>query len=155
MATYSSYQVTDIDATAPQKLQPSELGGRVRVAYGRFTTPSAGLPVGDIVRMVKVPKGARLVAIFHAFAGMSSGAGVAGADIGDSDNPTRFATAVNLDTGGSGFAPINQDTTAGLREPALGQGYIFPQETAITYRVTGEAWAGNKTINVVAFYAVD
>lgn len=154
MATQYSLQVADLKGGKADKLQPSELGGRIRVAYGRFITPPAGLQVGDVVEMVPVPKGARVLAIYNNNAPFSTGPGAAGADIGDADNPTRYATALFLDTFQSLFVPLDLDTGF-QREPAHGHGYVYPHDSFITYRVTGEAWAGNAALQTIVYYVVD
>ncbi len=155
MATVQSYQIQDLDTIPQKNLMPSELAGRVRTAYFSFDTGASGPAVNDVIELVKVPKGARILSIYLNWEAMSSGAGTAGADIGDSGDPDRFVTALNMDAAGSGFVSLRLDGTNGLREPAFGFGYQYPAESRITATVTGEAWAANASLRGFVSYVVD
>ena len=157
MATFKSTQVTLIDALAGQAydaLKPNILSGRVRCAVWDYKTPGAGAPaVGDDIHLVKLPKGARVIGIYHNWEAMSSAAGTAGADIGDAGDDDRYAAAVNMDAAGSGLITLRLDASA--VEPVLGFGYEQTAETVVKGKVTGEAFAVTKQWRGVVFYVVD
>lgn len=152
---FYSDQITDIDQTKPAKMvKPNELKGRVRAAYFSYKTPAAGAPaVGEIVQLVKVPKGARIIDQYLNWEALSSGAGTAGADIGDGGDADRFLTALNMDSAGEKSRGFRLDNSA--REPALGFGYEYTAEDTIDATVTGEAWAVSKYVRGVFFYVLD
>lgn len=156
MATVKSFQVTDIDAKPAVKLGPSELAGRSRKAHFSFDTGASGPAVGDIVELVELPEGARVLGISMGWEAMSSGAGTAGADYGDSGDADRFITALNMEAA-SDYQPraLRVDGTNALREPAFGVGFKYSAKTRVTATVTGEAWANNATLRGTVDYQID
>lgn len=60
MATVYSVQKTKWSVNNPsEKVNTNELAGRVRVAYGEYTTASTAS--GDVIEMFNLPNGARIV----------------------------------------------------------------------------------------------
>lgn len=148
-------KIVDTQAGTYTPLQANQLGGRARIATFRYKTAGGGGPaVGDTVSLTKVPKGARVLGIWVQWEAMSSGAGTAGADFGDSGDPDRFVAAENLDAAGTGkWLALRTDNTADV--PVLGQNFEYTAETVIQAKVTGEAWAAAKYITGYIVYAVD
>lgn len=154
MAIHYSNQVTRVDQSpaAPSHVQANEWGGRLRVAYWFFKTPSTGVAVNDVIELVKVPKGARILAIYLANGAMSTGAGTALVHVGDYEAPQRFATSHSIDATRAEFMPLRHDT---VFPPTLGLGYEYQAETTITATADGEAWAANVPFLGFIIYAVD
>ena len=155
MATVYSEQITDIDRTTPAvMLKSNEQKGRVRVAYFSYKTPASGAPaVADVVQLVKVQKGARILQLYRNNEALSSGAGTAGADIGDGGDADRFVAALDMDAAGSGLVTLRLDNSA--REPTLGYGYEYTAEDTIDFTVTGEAFAVSKYVRGHVLYVLD
>ncbi|NBW29270.1 hypothetical protein EBR37_02720, partial [bacterium] len=60
MATLYSNQKTKWSQTVPsQNVDTNELGGRVRIAFADITLASAS--IGDVIELVNLPNGARLL----------------------------------------------------------------------------------------------
>lgn len=157
MATYQSYQVADIKSGRGSRLHPSEFGGRLRVAYGRFIAPPTGVPVGDVIELVSLPKGARFLSYCINYSSLYPGTGGdVRADIGDHLHYARYTAAIslNLNTGAFAFPFIYVDTGA-RREPVYGQGYLYTADTMITARVQENSIVGNGVFQIVVFYSVD
>jgi hypothetical protein len=151
---FYSDQITNLDQTTPRKnVQPNELGGRLRVAHFAYKTPAAGAPaVGEIVQLTRLPKGARVLAIFVQNEALSSAAGTAGADVGDAGDADRFVAAYDMDAAHSVFLTLRTDT---VTPPVLGYGYETTAELTLTMTVTGEAFAVSKYIRGHVEYCVD
>jgi hypothetical protein len=154
MADFYSEQITKSDQTTPAVfLDPTDLGGRERVARFDFKTPASSAPaVGENIYLARLPAGARVLAIYANWEAMSSAAGTAGADFGDAGDDDRFITALNMDAAGSGFQALRLDATA---TPALGYGYKYAAATLVKAKVTGEAWAVSKYLRGHVVYVVD
>lgn len=60
MASYKSVQETKRTAIPQQRLMPSEMGGRVRIAMFDFVTPGILYP-GDTVKLCPLPPSARIL----------------------------------------------------------------------------------------------
>jgi hypothetical protein len=65
MTTYNTgYPQSNAVAVPPVMNKQSELGGRVRVAYGKVTIPASSVPgTTDVVNITKVPAGCRLLGL--------------------------------------------------------------------------------------------
>jgi hypothetical protein len=152
MATVYSTQVTALDVTSPAAvLKPSELAGRVRIAYFDYTTPSSGAPaVGDVLRAVKLPKHARVIDFMLVWEALSSGGGTAGADVGlsASGQGARYLAALNMDSAGTQRGTPTIDK---LPDGTL----LADNPTYFTLTVTGEAWATSKKIQGWVSYVKD
>lgn len=146
MAEHKSDQITGQDAMPASLAKPNSLHGRVRVAYWSFMTPAGGVAIGDTVKLVRLPKGARVLSGRFTAEAMSSGAGAATLSIGVSGAATRYleATSVNAATAG-GFA----DTIArNFGDERTG-------ETDVIATASVEAWAAAKRLDGWIAYAVD
>lgn len=59
MATVKSDWITAIESTPPSQPQPGQVRGKVRCAFASITFAAA--QIGDNARMLKLPKGAKIV----------------------------------------------------------------------------------------------
>lgn len=84
----ATYKATGVD-TKPVK---AATGTQFTVAFGEYTTASGStLAANDVIQMVKVPKGARIVNCKLAAQDLdSAGSPTVILDVGDTDNPDRF-----------------------------------------------------------------
>lgn len=152
---FYSDQITDVDQSTPARLvKPNELRGRARTYYFSYKTPASGAPaVGEVVQLVKVPKGARVLGLYLNWEALTSAGGTAGADIGDGGDADRFIAALNMDAAGEKAQGFRLDNSA--REPALGFGYEYTVEDTIDATVTGEAWAISKYVRGYFIAVID
>lgn len=93
MATFKSVQ---LNATAIAPNLPTDVGGRLRVDYAKYTL--AGTEVAtDVIELWKLPLGARV----HAIRLDNTDFGLTvTADLGDAASATRYAAAYALGTAG-------------------------------------------------------
>ncbi len=95
MAEQLSTQYTNIDATPRVMLDPTDHGGRVRLARFSWTTMPAAQ--NDTIKMARLPKGARILTGHVAFG--AHGASVT-FDIGITGDTDRWASAIDVATAG-------------------------------------------------------
>ena len=146
MAEHKSDQITNLDAVPVVLPKANELHGRLRVAYWSFTTPTGGVAINDTIKLVRLPKGARIVHGHYVNEAMTTGAGAATVEIGVSGTAAKYLEATSVDAAGSGdFA----DTIA------RNFGDELTAETDIVATATVEAWATAKKFNGVIYYVVD
>jgi hypothetical protein len=136
------------------KLAASEAFGRVRILEGRYATTTSPPAVGEIIQMVPVPAGMRILRILMANEALSSGAAAAGANVGDGGDADRFIAAYDMDAAhGLTALALRLDTTA--TDPALGAGYKYTVDDTIDLVVTGEDYAASKMIFMEVWGVID
>lgn len=146
MAEHKSDQITGLETVPVALPQTNTLHGRVRVAYWSFTTPAGGVAIGDTVKLVRLPKGCRLLAGRFTAEAMSTGAGAASVTIGVSGSAARYLEATSIDAAAAGdFA----DTLA------RNFGDERTAETDVIATASVEAWAASKRFDGWIAYAVD
>ena len=152
--TFYSEQIAKLDNTVPRIKLPAKEGyGRLRHIYFSYKTPAASMPtVADVVQLCRIPIGARLAGLFVANEALSTGAGAAGADFGDSGDADRIVAALSLDAAGGAYVIPRIDTNL---VPVLGVGYEYTAETVLTATVTGEQWAASKYVRGFVVVSVD
>jgi hypothetical protein len=157
MATVKSDVVTLLDSTDPSKakVESNLLHGTLRVAAFSFDSGAAGPAVADIVQLVVFPIGSRVLAIYVAHDAMSSGAGTAGADFGDSDDVDRYVAALDMDAASTGKWLALRQEDANLADKVLGIGFKNTKVRRLDAKVTGEAWAANKRLDGFVVYSVE
>jgi len=125
------------------KLSTTELGGRVRIAHGSVTPASAG-SAGDTVKLVRLPKGARILPVsqLHFEAGQDATLKV---QVGDKDDDDRYlaasvvgASATSINIAGNALA----DT-------------VLTEETDIVLKTSVAGLAAGKKVSFDIFYVVD
>ena len=125
------------------KLSTTELGGRVRIAHG-FIVPAAAGAAGDTVKLVRLPKGARILpqSQLHFEAGQSSALKV---QVGDAADDDRYLAATTV---GTAAASIDLAANA-VRDTVTGA------ETDIVLKTSGAGLASGKVVAYDIFYVVD
>jgi hypothetical protein len=133
---FFSTQLTNVNNVVVN--QPGQLGGDGFIIPFNYTTPSSGAPaVGEFVYLNNIPEGFYVSGIFVNSEALSSGAGTAGADLGDDDSGQRYGAAFNFDAAVNQFLAI---------APTAAAGFLFRNDKLRLLRatVTGEAWATSK-----------
>lgn len=118
------------------KLLPSSLGGRVREAFGIYTAAAADA-AGTIVRLVKLPKGARLLPQSMVF--LSAGDNEPKIKLGDEKDNDRY---------------IAEATPSGWMHPAQAD-YVFEEEMAVIVTTTTAALTIGQKLTFSLFYVID
>ena len=156
MATFYSDQITKLDQTVPRTKLPAKEGyGRMRLIHFSYRTPASGMPTTtDTVQLCRIPAGAKLAGLYVANEALSTAAGTAGADFGDSGDPDRIVAALDMDAAGSRFVAIRNDSAA-PSATVLGLGYEYTAETVLLATPTGEQWAASKNIRGFVVVSVD
>ena len=154
MAFLNSDQMTSLLAAPPKRVQPNDLIGRVRIARWSFTVPAGGVPINDVIRLTKIPKGARIVGGREFHSAMSTGAGAATVEIGtyaDDGVDTlldvdAFLAATSVDAAGQ------TDIANTLVLGALDQ---LAQDVIVGAKATVEAWAAAGSFEGYLLYVTD
>jgi hypothetical protein len=122
MATY-----THSNAQAPNERTNLSAGQPV-IAHAKFTLPAPGLQVGDVIRLTRVPQGAKVMNVMMRADKLDGGGAPAIAfNLGDTANPTRFFAASNIGQAG------------GVAELAIGaavKGFEYPTVDTIIATIT-------------------
>ena len=102
MTTFNTgYPYSNLVAVPPVMDKPVELGGRVRVAYGKVTIPAASVPgTGDIVNITKLPLGAKILSLQAKWEDLNSGSDTLTLKAGT----TAISAALNVGTAQSAYA---------------------------------------------------
>lgn len=125
MATY-----THANAVAPNERTNLSAGQPV-VAHAKFLLPVAGLAAGDIIRLTRVPAGAKVMNVFVRAEKLDTGGTPAVAfNLGDTANPTRFFSASNVGQAGG---------VAELAIAAAVKGFEYPLVDTIIATITTAA----------------
>lgn len=144
MTAHKSDQMTK--RAAGQLLKTNEATGTRRVAFFKFTVPTATAAIGDTIDLVTLPKGARILGGTYANEAMTSGGAAATIALGDGTTADKFLGATSVDAAGKGtFA----DTVA------LGFGTELAVDTTIVATVSVEALAAGKILMGAVEYVVD
>lgn len=157
MATVNSIQAQAIADFASQiygPLKPNQHYGRVRIAWFDYKSAASGPAVGDIIRLTKLPKGAKVIDYKIVTEAMSSGAGTAGADIGDDGDADRYEAARSFDAAAT-ITPTSRIENTGDAVPAIGLGHELTTERWFQLTVTGEAFAASKQLRGYVAFVVD
>lgn len=145
MATYNS-NIAAIQAergTSPEMLLPSTYYGRVRVAAG-IVTPDEAWPAGSVIRLAKLPKGARLLSQsqIHFEAGQNASLTV---KVGDEKDDARYFAAAS-----PGAAAVSKNLDANK----LGN-YVCEAETYLILTTGAAALAAGKKITFELYFVLD
>lgn len=128
-------------ATAGLQLNPNELHGRLRVGYFQHTCESE--TASSVIRLTRVPAGARIVGLIWASEDLSAGA--ATLDIGDSSDVDRLIAGLDVGTAALGYS-LRALRSPSTETPDVGIGYAYSSETWIQATVntaslnTGKFW---------------
>lgn len=152
MAIFYSDQMDKIKNTASskygQKVQTQELGGRQRTASFTFTVPTGNAAVNDVVNLVRLPKGAKIINGMLAFEAMSTGAADASIQIGVTGAVTKYLGTTSVDA-------ANTTLVSFAHTIALNHGETLTAETDLIATVVTEAWLAGKKLYGTVKYVVD
>ena len=124
-----------------EKLMPTDFDGTVYVVRGKFKATAAHAS-GTIIKLVRLPKGARLLNSSKLFfeAGQSASLTV---KVGDEADDDRYFAAA---------APGASAVTKSLEANVLADSYEFPKEQWVTLTTGGAALTSGKIIAFEIFF---
>jgi len=154
MATVYSVQKTKWDQNVPsQKIDTTELAGRVRVAFAEYE--AASLAINDVIQMFNLPNGARIVSGRLAHDALNSSTELS---VGYAAHTNSAGSTVALDADAYKAAGSSASATAAnvANTIALGENSIVDANKdglPVSITLTGAVASG--TIQLTMFYVVD
>lgn len=154
MATVYSVQKTKWNQNVPsEKIDTTELAGRIRVAHAEYEASS--LASGDVIEMFNLPNGARIVSgrLAHDALGSSTTLSVGYAAHNDADGTAVSAAAAAYKAAASSASAgaANAANTIALGENSL----VNADKDGLPVSVTMGGAAGTGTIQLTMMYVVD
>ena len=119
MTTYNTgYPYSSMVAEPPVAIAPAELGGRVRMAYGKILATAAATPAaGSVINITKLPLGAKILAVLAKWEDMSSDAATITLKAGTTAISAALAAATARTAYAFDYTGVNVDiTTEALRQ---------------------------------------
>ena len=153
MATVYSVQRTNSRATPITKNPANVMGGRVRIAHGVYEASS--LASGDVIEMLTLPDGARLIegSLAHDALGSSTTLSVGYAAHTNAAGTAVSAAAAGYKAAAASTSAQKVDILATL---ALGSGTVTDtNEDGVVVTCTMGGAAGTGSIEATIKYAVD
>ena len=154
MATVYSIQKTKWDQNVPsQKIDTTELAGRVRVAHAEYE--AASLASGDVIQMFNLPNGARIVSGRLSHDGLG---GSATLSVGYAAHTNAAGTAVSASAAAYKAAAASTSATAvnAANTIALGENSLVDADKdGLPVSVTMGGAAGTGTIQLTMMYVID
>ena len=154
MATVYSVQKTKWDQNVPsQKIDTTELAGRVRVAFAEYE--AASLAINDVIQMFNLPNGARIVSGRLAHDALNSSTELS---VGYAAHTNSAGSTVALDADAYKAAASSASASAAnvANTIALGENSIVDANKdglPVSITLTGAVASG--TIQLTMFYVVD
>ena len=154
MATVYSVQKTKWDQNVPsQKIDTTELAGRVRVAFAEYE--AASLAINDVIQMFNLPNGARIVSGRLAHDALNSSTQLS---VGYAAHTSSAGSTVALDADAYKAAASSASATAAnvANTIALGENSVVDANKdglPVSVTLTGAVASG--TIQLTMFYVVD
>ena len=154
MATVYSVQKTKWDQNVPsEKIDTTELAGRVRVAFAEYE--AASLAINDVIQMFNLPNGARIVSGRLAHDALNSSTQLS---VGYAAHTNSAGSTVALDADAYKAAGSSASATAAnvANTIALGENSIVDANKdglPVSITLTGAVASG--TIQLTMFYVVD
>lgn len=154
MATLYGLNATKRDNVVPsQKIDAQDAGGRVRCAYDEYDLATLGVVLGatDVIRMAKLPAGARVVGYTLKSADMGT---TGSCDVGyeangvDAAAPSAFLASVDLNAAAITISQADQENEAGLFKK-------FTVETQISISMAAASTAITGKISLAVFFTLD
>lgn len=158
-----STQVTNMEATPPVKLAPSELHGRVRIAYFAFTQGAAAGDANSTADLVKIPPGKNIRVLKNLSRVTCSALGAARVlDVGHTgytnvDGTAVAAAADVLLDGGDVSAAATLAMGAGTNALTANDAFLINARSEVTLqgKVTGGTIPAGATLNGYFMYIED
>ena len=154
MATVYSVQKTKWDQNVPsQKIDTTELAGRVRVAFAEYE--AASLAINDVIQMFNLPNGARIVSGRLAHDALNSSTQLS---VGYAAHTSSAGSTVALDADAYKAAASSASASAAnvANTIALGENSVVDANKdglPVSVTLTGAVASG--TIQLTMFYVVD
>ena len=154
MATVYSVQKTKWNQNVPsEKIETTELAGRVRVAFAEYE--AASLAVNDVIQMFNLPNGARIVSGRLAHDALNSSTQLS---VGYAAHTNSAGSTVALDADAYKAAGSSASATAAnvANTIALGENSVVDANKdglPVSVTLTGAVASG--TIQLTMFYVVD
>jgi len=154
MATVYSIQKTKWDQNVPsEKIDTTELAGRVRVAFAEYE--AASLAINDVIQMFNLPNGARIVSGRLAHDALNSSTQLS---VGYAAHTNSAGSTVALDADAYKAAASSASASAAnvANTIALGENSIVDANKdglPVSITLTGAIASG--TIQLTMFYVVD
>ena len=154
MATVYSVQKTKWDQNVPsEKIETTELAGRVRVAFAEYE--AASLAINDVIQMFNLPNGARIVSGRLAHDALNSSTQLS---VGYAAHTNSAGSTVALDADAYKAAGSSASATAAnvANTIALGENSVVDANKdglPVSVTLTGAVASG--TIQLTMFYVVD
>mgnify|MGYP000098331297 CR=1 FL=1 len=154
MATVYSIQKTKWDQNVPsQKIDTTELAGRVRVAHAEYE--AASLASGDVIQMFNLPNGARIISgrLAHDALGSSTtlSVGYAAHNNAAGTAVSASAAAYKAAAASTSATAVNAANTIALGENSL----VDADKDGLPVSVTMGGAAGTGTIQLTMMYVID
>jgi hypothetical protein len=154
MATVYSIQKTKWDQNVPsQKIDTTELAGRVRVAHAEYE--AASLASGDVIQMFNLPNGSRIISGRLAHDGLG---GSATLSVGYAAHTNAAGTAVSAAAAAyrAAATAVNAGAANAANTIALGENSIVDaNKDGLPVTATLGGSAGSGTIQLTMMYVVD
>lgn len=136
---------------------PDRMNGQVQVVWGHwdFTTDGGGA-INDVIQMVPIPKGARIIDILVEWPATFDGA--ATFDVGDGDNDDRFMAAISNATNAGRLSLFGGFSNAAEIDEAInasGLGYLYTADDTIDITCEGGAAATGDYFDMCVLYTVE
>ena len=154
MATVYSVQKTKWNQNVPsEKIETTELAGRVRVAFAEYE--AASLAINDVIQMFNLPNGARIVSGRLAHDALNSSTQLS---VGYAAHTSSAGSTVALDADAYKAAGSSASATAAnvANTIALGENSVVDANKdglPVSVTLTGAVASG--TIQLTMFYVVD
>ena len=154
MATVYSIQKTKWDQNVPsEKIETTELAGRVRVAFAEYE--AASLAINDVIQMFNLPNGARIVSGRLAHDALNSSTQLS---VGYAAHTNSAGSTVALDADAYKAAGSSASASAAnvANTIALGENSVVDANKdglPVSVTLTGAVASG--TIQLTMFYVVD
>ena len=154
MATVYSIQKTKWDQNVPsQKIDTTELAGRVRVAHAEYE--AASLASGDVIQMFNLPNGSRIISgrLAHDALGSSTtlSVGYAAHNNAAGTAVSASAAAYKAAAASTSATAVNAANTIALGENSL----VDADKDGLPVSVTMGGAAGTGTIQLTMMYVID
>jgi len=154
MATVYSIQKTKWDQNVPsEKIDTTELAGRVRVAHAEYE--AASLASGDVIQMFNLPNGARIISGRLAHDGLG---GSATLSVGYAAHTNAAGTAVSAAAAAyrAAATAVNAGAANAANTIALGENSIVDaNKDGLPVTATLGGSAGTGTIQLTMMYVID
>ena len=148
MASYNASiydaQVSTTRATNRPEANSSE--GKLRYFMSSYTVPVGGLSIGDVIRWIDLPAGARLVG-YQTILGCAAGTASSTLNVGDSASAARYLAASSVASAA--------EFTCKAAETNGATGFVTTAKTTVQSVVAGAGLLAGQVITLKGCYVQD